>query len=187
MDRALVALLGICRPRRTRQGRTLPLYPYGCRDSTPPSAAAPFLLLLSFALFANAACSLAAGSRSDEDPRAIARHGQIPPGDWGGPHASLRVHATESTLEFDCAFGHVAAPLALDAEGRFSATGTITFETGGPVQPGQAAPPPKRARYDGWTDGRELRLTVTVLAEPAWQLGQFSLQLGRRARLEKCL
>ena len=69
----------------------------------------------------------------------------------------------------------------------FSAIGTVTMEAGGPLQSGQAQPRPLRARYEGWTDGREMRLTVTVLAEPEWQLGRFSLQLGRRATLEKCL
>lgn len=122
-----------------------------------------------------------------EVPTSMKSLGQVPPGDWGGPHVFLRVQAKESTLEFDCAFGRIEAPLALDAQGRFSLMGTVTPEAGGPVQPGQAQAPPLRARYEGWTDGRDMRLTVTVLAEPEWQLGQFSLRLGRRATLEKCL
>lgn len=111
----------------------------------------------------------------------------VPFGDWGGPHSLLHAHAQGATLEFDCAFGRVEAPLVLDPEGRFSAIGTLTLETGGPLQAGQAQPRPQRARYDGWTDGRELQLTVTVLAEPEWQLGPFTLRLGHRATLEKCL
>jgi hypothetical protein len=99
----------------------------------------------------------------------------------------LRARSQGATLEFDCAFGHIDAPLLPDAEGRFSAIGTLTPETGGPLQSGQAQPRAQRARYDGWTDGRELRLTVTVLAEPEWQLGTFTLRLGHRATLEKCL
>ena len=111
----------------------------------------------------------------------------VPLGNWGGPHALLRAYAQGATLEFDCAFGRIEAPLVLDAEGRFSVIGTVTPETGGPLQSGQAQPRPQRARYDGWTDGRDLRLTVTVLAEPEWQLGPFTLRLGYRATLEKCL
>lgn len=187
MNRALVALLGIWRPNRTRQGRTPPLYPLARREAPPPSSTAPPRLVLLFALFANASSTLAGGTTALEVPVPANRQPQVPLGDWGGPHASLRVHAEESTLEFDCAFGRIEAPLALDAQGRFSAIGTVTMEAGGPQQPGQAQPRPLRARYEGWTDGRELRLTVTVLAAPEWQLGRFSLRLGHRATLEKCL
>lgn len=187
MDRALVALLGIWRPRRNRQGRTPSLYPVAQQSDSTSSTSAALLLALSFALLANASPTIAGGTTPPEDRGAMSRHARVPTGDWGGPHASLRVHATESTLEFDCAFGRIEAPLALDAQGRFSAIGTVTMEAGGPLQSGQAQPRPLRARYEGWTDGREMRLTVTVLAEPEWQLGRFSLQLGRRATLEKCL
>jgi hypothetical protein len=139
--------------------------------------------------------ALLAGSSLACTGQSIAREGStpmdtgtpVPLGDWGGPHALLRAQAHGAMLEFDCAFGRIESPLMLDAEGRFSAIGTVTPETGGPLQSGQAQPRPQRARYDGWSDGRELRLTVTVVTEPEWQLGPFTLRLGRRATLEKCL
>ena len=186
MNRALDALLGIWRPSRTRQGRAPHLCPAGSlHDGTSP--APPSRLLLVLALFASSALACAGQPTARENFPPMNTGAPVPLGDWGGPHALLRAEAQGAMLEFDCAFGRIEAPLLLDAEGRFSAIGTFTPETGGPLQSGQAQPRPQRARYDGWTDGRELRLTVTVLAEPEWQLGPFTLRPGRRATLEKCL
>ena len=186
MNRALVALLGIWRPSRSRQGRA----PHLCLGRSPndrPALAPTSCLLLMLALLASCPLACAGPSAAREDSLPMNSGTPVPLGDWGGPHVSLRTQAQGATLEFDCAFGRIEAPLVLDADGRFSAIGTVTPETGGPLQPGQPQSRPQRARYDGWTDGRELRLTVTVLAEPEWQLGTFTLRLGHRATLEKCL
>lgn len=187
LNRAIIALLGIWRPRRTRPGRTPSLCQGGPRNDVCAPSAALLRILLAAALAAVAPSTFAGRTTAADSSAPMSQHGQVPPGDWGGPHAFLRVRALESTLEFDCAVGRIEAPLSLDSEGRFHVLGTVTLESGGPLQSGQIPPKPRRARYDGWTDGREMRLTVTVLAEPEWELGQFTLSRGRRATLEKCL
>ena len=186
MNCALAALLGIRRPSRTRQGRAPHLCPAGSPNDAP-APAPPVRLVLLLALLASSSLACAGQPTAREGAPPTDTGTPVPIGDWGGRHALLRTGAQGAMLEFDCAVGRIDAPLLLDAEGRFSAIGTFTPETGGPLQSGQAQPRPQRARYDGWTDGRELRLTVTVLAEPEWQLGPFTLRPGRRATLEKCL
>ena len=114
-------------------------------------------------------------------------HERVRAGAWGGEHIRLDVGASGATLEFDCAFGRIDEPLITDSDGNFRARGVVMFEAGGPVQPGQSPPQPQAAIYQGWTDGLELRLTVTIVAKADWQLGTFTLGFGRRAVLEKCL
>lgn len=107
-------------------------------------------------------------------------------GDWGGEHIRLVVKETSASVEFDCAFGEIDGPIHPDKYGHFEVSGTYMFERGGPARRGQ--PPPKRhpAAYRGWTNGKEMHLTV-ILLDGGKDVGTFSLGLGRRASLEKCL
>jgi hypothetical protein len=106
-------------------------------------------------------------------------------GEWGGDHIRLAVKETSTTVEFDCAFGMIDEALLPDGDGRFEAQGVYMFERGGPGRKGD--PPPQRhpAQYRGWTDGREMRLTV-ILSDGR-EIGTFSLHKGRRPNLDKCL
>ena len=107
-------------------------------------------------------------------------------GEWGGEHIRLVVKETRASAEFDCAFGETDEPIHPDKDGKFEARGIYMFERGGPIRAG--APPLKRhaALFRGWTDGKEMRLTV-VLVDTGREVGNFSLSLGRRASLDKCL
>jgi hypothetical protein len=107
-------------------------------------------------------------------------------GEWGGEHIRLVVKETSAKAEFDCAFGEINEPIHPDRDGNFEVRGVYMFERGGPVSRGQ--PPLRRhpAVYRGWTNGKEMRLTVTLL-DTAREVGPFSLGLGRRAFLDKCL
>lgn len=107
-------------------------------------------------------------------------------GTWGGEHIRMVVSEAGAAVEYDCAVGAIDEPLKPDREGIFEARGTYVFERGGPRYQGE--PPPKKhpASYRGWTDGSEMRLTVTLLDEKK-DMGTFSLGRGRRAVLEKCL
>jgi hypothetical protein len=107
-------------------------------------------------------------------------------GEWGGAHIRLVVKDTSAALEFDCAFGEVDGPIDPDKDGNFEVRGVYASERGGPRRMGE--PPPKRqpAIYRGWTDGKEMRLTV-ILVDTGREVGSFSLGLGRRASLDKCL
>jgi hypothetical protein len=107
-------------------------------------------------------------------------------GAWGGEHIRLVLTETGGRLEYDCAFGTIDAPLRPDEAGNFEARGTHAFERGGPVLPGM--PPPKQyaARYSGWTNGTDMRLTVT-LPDKGQDFGTFLLHRGRPPLLDKCL
>lgn len=110
----------------------------------------------------------------------------ISTGSWGGEHIRLVVSETGATLEYDCAAGTIDEPLRTDKEGNFDARGAHVLGHGGPRELGD--PPPRRhpARYHGWTDGKEMRLTVTVL-ETGDVVGTFTLGFGRQAHLERCM
>jgi hypothetical protein len=110
----------------------------------------------------------------------------VPTGIWGGEHIGLMVTTTGATVEYDCGFGKINEPLVLDKEGNFEARGIHVSEGGGPRQPGAPAARPPAALFQGWTDGSQMRLTVT-LPDTGTQLGTFSLSLGRSPELEKCL
>jgi hypothetical protein len=104
-------------------------------------------------------------------------------GAWSGLHAALSAVADGATLEFDCAHGRIAAPVQLDAQGRFDAPGVYVPERGGPAAPieqnGQAA------RYAGQVTGAHLTLTVTI-AETAESRGPFVLTHDAAPKLVQC-
>ncbi len=105
-------------------------------------------------------------------------------GVWGGPHVRLQVNADGAEIEYDCAQGTLTGPLALDAAGRFSVTGTHAAEHGGPVRLGEE-PSSQPARYTGSVQGQTLTLTVT-LVDGQQQIGTFILTQGHESRLFKC-
>jgi hypothetical protein len=107
-------------------------------------------------------------------------------GEWGGKHIRLIVKETVAAVEFDCAFGQIDGPVHPDKDGNFEVYGVYMFERGGPHRAGE--PPPQRhpALYRGWTDGKEMRLTVTLI-ETGKDMGTFLLGLGRAPSLDKCL
>jgi hypothetical protein len=106
---------------------------------------------------------------------------RVPTGNWGGPHVRLVVGDAGAQVEFDCAHGTLAGPLALDAEGRFSVRGTFVREAG-PVREDERGEP---VVYAGRTDGETMDLTVT--AEGGDSIGTFTLRRGVGTRLTKCL
>jgi hypothetical protein len=106
-------------------------------------------------------------------------------GSWGGEHIRLTVTEQGGELEYDCAFGTIAEPLRPDKDGNFDVRGFHTFETGGPVGPEDPKPKGRPARFQGWTDDKDMRLTV-YLTDTGYVIGTFSLGLGRKAILEKC-
>jgi hypothetical protein len=110
----------------------------------------------------------------------------VPTGVWGGEHISLVVTETGATVGYDCAVGRIDGPLPRSQEGDFEARGVHVFERGGPGRLGDPAPTEHPAQYQGWTDGRHMRLTV-ILSASGKELGTFSLELGRQPLLEKCL
>ena len=108
---------------------------------------------------------------------------RVATGVWGGEHVRLQVTDDGATIEYDCAHGTLAQPLALDAQGRFSVAGTHTRE-GGPIRV-NAAPAGQPARYTGSVQGRTMTLTAT-LTDKEQPVGTFTLTQGSEGRLWKC-
>ena len=108
----------------------------------------------------------------------------IPDGAWGAQHISVQVEKGSARIEYDCAHGTITGPLKLDSKGRFSVLGTHVREHGGPTRQGedqQGIP----ARYTGWTDGKRMTLTVTLVGSKE-SLGTYTLTHGQLGRIFKC-
>lgn len=88
-------------------------------------------------------------------------------------------------IEYDCAHGDLAEPLALDRSGWFDVTGSHTPEHGGPVREDEKSES-RPAGYAGRVDGGRMTLTVT-LTDTGEILGTFALTQGVAGRLKKCL
>jgi hypothetical protein len=88
-------------------------------------------------------------------------------------------------IEYDCAHGSVSEPLRLDREGKFSAKGTHFREKGGPQSAG-AEEKGEPVIYSGTTDGKTATITITNSVTDE-VIGTFSLTLGKRSRITKCL
>ncbi len=111
--------------------------------------------------------------------------GPIVPSEWGGDHIGLTASATGGTLEYDCASGTIDQPIIAATNGSFVAQGTHTIGHGGPSMVGEI-PDRHPARYDGWTDGETMKLTVTI-TDTGQKLGDFTLTRGQSPHVFKCL
>ena len=137
-------------------------------------------------VFVIVACMRLDVNSARTDHRVSTLGGAVLTGSWGGEHIRLVVTKTGATVEYDCAFGKIEAPLLPDQEGNFEARGVHVFERGGPAQLGEPALRQHPAQYHGWTNGSHMRLTVTLL-ETGTHIGTFALDLGRQPLLVKCL
>ena len=106
-------------------------------------------------------------------------------GSWGGEHIKLTVIDRRATIEYDCAHGTIAGPLAVAADGRFTATGTHVREHGGPMREGEV-PDTHPAEYTGQVRGGRMTLTVRE-TDTGTTIGTFRLERGAAARVIKCL
>ena len=108
----------------------------------------------------------------------------IPDGTWGGQHIQLVVANGSARIEYDCANGKISGPLKLNSRGHFDLKGTHAAEHGGPVR-NEESREGEAARFSGWTDGRKMKLTVT-LANSQTEIGTFELTRGSEGRIFKC-
>ena len=111
--------------------------------------------------------------------------GPIAASEWGGDHVGLTVSETGGTLEYDCASGTIDQPILAATDGNFTAIGTHTRGHGGPIRIDEI-PDRHPARYDGWTDGETMRLSVT-LTDTGDKLGSFTLVRGQSPHVFRCL
>lgn len=111
--------------------------------------------------------------------------GPVPTGVWGGKGIELTVTANGARIDYGCDSGTIDGRLHADSRGKFVARGTHAFGRGGPRNPGDPAPKPHQARYEGVRKGDKLELTV-LLPELNRNLGKFTLHRGQRPTLERC-
>jgi len=106
-------------------------------------------------------------------------------GEWGGEHISLTVSLSGSTLEYDCAHGTIEGSIEPDRNGNFVVTGVHVREHGGPMREDEV-PDEHPARYQGWTNGTRMTLSV-ILIDTELEIGTYHLRLRQQAQLFKCL
>ena len=121
----------------------------------------------------------------DAGPCAKDLAGPIAPSEWGGEHVGLTVLATGGNLEYDCATGTIDQPILAATNGNFVALGFHIRGHGGPVMQGEI-PDHHPARYDGWTNGEKMTLSVT-LTDTGEKLGEFTLIRGQSPHVFRCL
>jgi hypothetical protein len=109
----------------------------------------------------------------------------VPVGVWGGQGIQLTVREAGSTISYNCASGTITEPLLVNPAGRFVVRGTHTFGLGGPRLSGASSRRSHKATYEGVVDGHMMKLTVS-LPDLGRTVGDFTLELGRRAALERC-
>ena len=106
-------------------------------------------------------------------------------GIWGGKGIQITVTASGATIEYDCDAGRIDERLQADASGKFIANGTHAFGRGGPRYEGEPRPKPHVARYEGHVNGKKMDVTIS-LPDLGRKVGEFSLELGKRALLDRC-
>jgi hypothetical protein len=116
---------------------------------------------------------------------AVQREGRMTKGTWGGDHISMEVTEEGAQVEYDCAHGTISEPIKVNSQGKFFAKGTHFRERGGP-QRADAEDKGEPVTYSGTTDGKTATLTVTNSVTND-VVGTFTLTLGRRSRITKCL
>jgi hypothetical protein len=135
-------------------------------------------------IFASIALVLIATFSAPQSSARGRKHRRLAQGSWGAPHIRLTVGDSSATIEYDCAHGQIDGPLVIDSRGRFSLKGTHSPEQPGPVRDNeQSAGQP--ARYAGWTDGKKMTLTVSLIGRQE-TIGTFNLTLGGAGRIFKC-
>lgn len=115
-----------------------------------------------------AGLSIGLGACRPGDPAAI------PHGAWTGPDARLDVDASGGLLRVGCTTGRIAAPLALDEDGRFDLSGTLSV-------PIWSSPPlTGPGRFTGHVRGRVLTITFRAEGSPS-PAGSVELRLNSEA------
>lgn len=104
----------------------------------------------------------------------------LPTGSWGGEQVVLEVGPDRAVLRLGCGEGEFAAPVSLDADGRFALTGSYSAEAGGPSTPADRSVP---ARYEGQIQARSLTLTV----RHGDAADTYRLSHGLAAKVIRCL
>ena len=118
----------------------------------------------------------------DNDP--VSPEGDLLPGTWGGENVAVMVEDTTAHVHVGCTNGDFPAPIAVDAEGRFSVPGSYVLRAY-PIQVGPSLP----AQMAGLVDGRRLTFTIAVndtVEKKLVILGPSTVIFAREPRMGPC-
>ena len=135
-----------------------------------------------FAIGAVFVLTVSGATCGSSDP--VSPDGKLLTGTWGGENAALILEDADAHVHIGCTNGDFPAPLAVDADGRFSVTGSYVLRAY-PIQIGPSLP----AQFAGVLDGRSLTFTVAVndtVEKKLVVLGPVSVTFGKDARMGPC-
>jgi hypothetical protein len=124
---------------------------------------------------------LACGEGSVGDPPA---DGLLAIGTWGGNEAGVLVGDTLTHVHIGCTFGDLRGRVTLDADGRFTRTGSYVLRAY-PVQIGPSMP----ATFTGRVSGQTLTISVAVrdtIEKKDVSFGPSSVRLGTEPSMANC-
>ncbi len=114
--------------------------------------------------------------------------------DWGGwgirlttnfdPAAESIPAALNGQVVFDCATGTIDQVLS-GGKGDFTASGTFTAESGGPVRPDHL-PEEKKAHYIGSVNANNEMLLIVIIDDALDATTIYHLKKGDHASLHRC-
>lgn len=106
-------------------------------------------------------------------------------GVWGTEGVALAVEESRVKIEYPCAESEISQKLTTDAQGNFNVVGIHTRQSPGAVRL-DSQPQPQPARFEGKISDKTMTLKVTLI-EGENLIGEFTLELGKVARLYRCL
>jgi hypothetical protein len=110
--------------------------------------------------------------------------GKLAIGTWGGDNTGAIVIDTVAHIHIGCTFGDIPGRVVLDADGRFTASGSYMLRAY-PVAVGPSVP----AQFTGRVTGKTLTLSVTVndtVQKTTVSLGPVSMVLGVEPKMGPC-
>ena len=108
----------------------------------------------------------------------------LPEGTWGGVGIQMNINADSASIEFDCADAEIPGKILIDKNGSFSAQGKFNRRHPGPVRRNE--PPPADAKFTGRVSNNKMTLKITLTSDRT-DAGEYTLELGRNARIVRCL
>ncbi len=105
-------------------------------------------------------------------------------GAWGGTGIRMWVDESGAAIETDCSHGKIEGPIFLDAQGRFNAEGTFSFEGGPTPENGFFV---HRVLYSGVVEKGQMSLSIRFVMLTASQEVRLTATQGVSGQLTKCL
>ena len=109
----------------------------------------------------------------------------VAPGNWGGAGINLTVEKDGAKIEYDCAEAEIGEKLATDKRGNFNVEGSYLRHYPGAIRT-KLLPKSQPAKFEGKISGETMMLKVT-LTESGEEIGNYTLERGKTAKIHRCL